>query len=287
MQKSDMQFLHISVCNAGFGLGVEYMYNGSADEQPSFNDSLWANIVIPLLALMAIGAGGWYFFGDYFSRGQGDSVADSSALCVDENILNVVAEKASLAVANRTDTGPWENGSQRLRTVDEFVNRLTLSQISFHGYSKVGGKVGCWTTVTMAPPEADFQNDAYDKTARVMFSIQNTMDGSDPVVSLENDHELTSRASQWAKAEVVYDPTVELTSALGAWKDLDEEMKATADERNAQLQRKNAKTDVWNKRYAEVFDRCTESSEECQQRARTYADGDETVEQPSPDAPTE
>lgn len=263
------------------------MHDQSDGEQTAFHDSLWANVFIPLLALVAIAVGGWYVFGDYFSGGQADSVADSSALCADETILDAVAEKAASAIADRIDSRPWESGSRRLRTADDFVNRLTLSQISFQGYSKVGGKIGCSATVTMAPPEPDFENDAYLETARVMFSIQSTIDGSESVVALENDYDLTSRAKRWAQAEVLHNPAAEVVSTLEAWKDFDEEMKATADERKTQLQRINAKTDLWNKRYAEVFDSCTEGSEECQKKARAYADQDETVEQSSPDAPSE
>jgi hypothetical protein len=225
MQKSDMQFLHI------LRLGNLVMsYETSSSSKWLFGTAA----VITILGAVA----GFYFWNRDGSLSlihtEETPEVQASDLCLDEGIQAAAIESVASAIADRTQSGPWQNGGQRLRVTNDFVGRLTLSQISYHGYSKVGNKIGCWATVSIAPPEPDFENAAYDQTARIMFSAQNTLDGSGPVIMLEYSSELGDRANRWARAEVLYDPSAELRSALGAWKELDDEMKAAGRVRSEQ-----------------------------------------------------
>lgn len=224
MQKSDMQFLHI------LQLGNSVMsYETSGTSKWIFGSA------VALIIGATAGLYLWNRDGSLSLISSDDTQeVQGSDLCLDEGIQRAAIESVASAISERTQRGPWQNGGQRLRVANDFVGRLTLSQISYHGYSKVGNKIGCWATVSIAPPEPDFENAAYDQTARIMFSAQNTLDGSGPVIMLEFSSELGDRANRWARAEVLHDPSAELRSALSAWKELDEEMRAAGRVRTEQ-----------------------------------------------------
>lgn len=203
------------------------MQEEQEDTTPSVGTSLAATIFVPILMMLGIVGIITYFFGnpviDYFTdRNQiASSPLQTDDIKVEDICLNeVVAERVAALVArqvsarkiDRADPFDQIDGLRAvaqlmqkqqgvLTSPDEFVDRISLGSITFEGHNPSSNTIRCTATLLMTDQSPDSDDSLYKAQPRVGFQIQQLVDGSDVIVSIDNSKDIIQAGFSWAMAE--------------------------------------------------------------------------------------
>ena len=203
------------------------MQDEQEDYTPAVSTSLWASIFVPLVMMLGIVGVVTYFFGnpviDYFtersqlasSTPQTDGF-EPEEICLNnvvaERVAALVAEQISKRKVNRADPFDQIDGLRAfvqvaqkqkgvLTSPDEFKDRISLGSITFEGHNQASNTIRCTATVSMADLSSESDNGFYKAQPRVGFQIQQLVDGSDVIVSIDGNDDIEQAGFSWATAD--------------------------------------------------------------------------------------
>ena len=187
----------------------------------SYRSSFWTNIVVPVALLLVSGAAAVYFFGSHFKGSQDISsalendVEKPADVCLNdvvaERVAGLVAEQISKRTVKRPDPFDQLDGFRAvgqlldkqkgmLTSVDQFQHRIVLASITFQGYNPVSRTIGCTGTVSMLNFSSEGET-YYDPQPRVRYEIQRPIDGSDVIVTIDDNRDIEQAGFLWADAD--------------------------------------------------------------------------------------
>ena len=188
----------------------------------SYRSSFWTNIIVPMILLLVSGAAAMYFFGSHFKDSQDISSAlendieKPADVCLNdvvaERVAGLVAEQISKRTIKRSDPSDQLDGFRALgqlldkqqgmlTSADQFQHRIALSSITFQGYNSVSNTVMCTGSISMLKLSSDDGDTYYKTQPRVRYQIQRTIDGSDAIVTIDNDRDIDRAGFLWADAD--------------------------------------------------------------------------------------
>lgn len=203
------------------------MHDEQEDTPPSVGTSLKATIFVPIVMMLGIVGIVTYFFGnpviDYFT--DRNQIASSSLqtddikvedICLNEvvaeRVAALVAEQVSKRKIDRADPFDQIDGLRAfvqafqmqqgvLTSPDEFLDRISVGSITFDGHNQASNTIRCTATVSMTDLSSESDNGFYKAQPRVGFQIQQLVDGSDVIVSIDNSTDIMRAGFSWAMAE--------------------------------------------------------------------------------------
>lgn len=203
------------------------MQDKQEDTTPSVGTSLGATVFVPIVMMLGIVGIATYFFGnpviDYFtdrnqiatSPLQTDNI-EVEDIClnevVTERVAALVAEQVSNRKIDRADPFDQIDGLRAaaqlmqkqqgvLTSPDDFADRISLASITFEGHNQASNTIRCTASVSMTDASSESDNGFYKAQPRVGFQIQQLVDGSDVIVSIDKSEDITRAGFSWAMAE--------------------------------------------------------------------------------------
>ena len=188
----------------------------------AYRSSFGTNIIIPVVFLLVSGAAAVYFFGSHFKGSQDISsalendVEKPAEVCLNdvvaERVAGLVAEQISKRTIKRFDPSDQLDGFRALgqlldkqqgmlTSADQFQHRIALRSITFQGYNSVSNTVMCTGSISMQRLSSDDGDTYYKTQPRVRYQIQRTIDGSDAIVTIDNDRDIDRAGFLWADAD--------------------------------------------------------------------------------------
>lgn len=203
------------------------MQDEQEDTTPSVGTSLGATIFVPLMMILGIVGAVTYLFGnpvldDVTERSQtASSSLQTDGIGAEDICLNdVVAERVTALVAEQVSKRKVDSAdpfdqidglrafvqfAQKqqgfLTTPDEFMDRISLSSITFEGHNQASNTIRCTATVSMTDLSTERDDGFYKAQPRVGFQIQQLVDGSEVIVSIDDNDDIEQAGFSWAKAD--------------------------------------------------------------------------------------
>ena len=203
------------------------MQDEQEDATPADGMSLRIKILVTTVMILGIVAVVIYFFGnpviDQFTERsqkvssplQTDDVKVED-ICLNEVVLErvaaLVAEQVSKRKIDAADPFDQIDGLRAaaqlmqmqqgiLTSPDDFADRISVSSITFDGHNQASNTIRCTATVSMTDLSSESDDGFYKAQPRVGFQIQQLVDGSDVIVSIDSSKDIMRAAFSWAMAE--------------------------------------------------------------------------------------